>query len=194
MEEATRSAVLRLGPLARLARAHELGHVAVLPNAEGEAAHQLPRLGPAKVPPERPIMVLAEHLRTHTAASGDAEPVHFTLAPPVQQTAQHQKCPAGWCPRGLEDGCAVPVDGPAERPRRPRMMSPKKASTASSCTKVWTKAGARMWSADGTGVGGAGVVPVPRASSDPARATNILVHGGVTALPLGLGRGISSPS
>ncbi len=126
MEEATLSAVLRLGPLARLARAHILGHVAVLPNPEGKAAHQLPRLGPAKVPPKLPIMALAEHLRTHTAASGDAEQVLFTLAPPVQQTAQHQKCPAGWGPLGrLEDCCAVPVDWPAERPRRPPHDGPK---------------------------------------------------------------------
>ncbi len=91
MEEATRSAVLRLGPLARLARlarVHVLGHVAVLPNPDGQAAHQRPRLGPAKVPPKRPIMALAEHLRTHTAASGNTEPVRFTLAPPVQQTTQ----------------------------------------------------------------------------------------------------------
>ncbi len=75
-------------------------------------------------------------------------------------------------------------------PAAPRMMGPKKASMASSYTKVWTKAGARKWLADGTSGGCAGVVPVPRASFDPARATNILVHGGVTAPPLGLGEGI----
>ncbi len=89
MEEATQSAVLSLGPLAR---PHVLGHVAVLPHLEGEAAHQPSRLGPAKVP--LPIMALAEHLSTHTATTGDAEPVHITLAQPVQQTTQPQKCPA----------------------------------------------------------------------------------------------------
>jgi hypothetical protein len=38
MEEAARTAMLRLGPLARLAGAHVLGNVAVLTHPEGEAA------------------------------------------------------------------------------------------------------------------------------------------------------------
>jgi hypothetical protein len=40
MEETTRAAVLRLRPLARLARAHVLGHVKVLPYPEGKATNQ----------------------------------------------------------------------------------------------------------------------------------------------------------
>jgi hypothetical protein len=40
MEETTRAAVLRLRPLARLARAHVLGHVKVLPDPEGKATNQ----------------------------------------------------------------------------------------------------------------------------------------------------------
>ena len=52
VEEATRSAMLRLGPLARLAHAQVLGNVLVLPHPEGEAANERPRLGPSEVPPE----------------------------------------------------------------------------------------------------------------------------------------------
>jgi hypothetical protein len=68
----------------------------------------------------------------------------------------------------------------------PRRIGPKKASAASSRTKDRTNAEARKWAADGTGGVGAAVVPVPRPSSDPA---NILVHGGDTALPPGIGEG-----
>ena len=72
MEEAARAAVLRLGPLARLARAHVLGDIDVLTHPDGEAANQRPRLGPPEVPPERPVVALAEHLRPQTPPSGDA--------------------------------------------------------------------------------------------------------------------------
>ncbi len=44
------AAVLCLGSLARLACAHILGHVAILPHPEGEATHQRPCLGPPDVP------------------------------------------------------------------------------------------------------------------------------------------------
>ncbi len=40
MEQATRTAVLRLHPLALLARARVLGHVDVLPHPEGKAANK----------------------------------------------------------------------------------------------------------------------------------------------------------
>jgi hypothetical protein len=66
--------------------------------------------------------------------------------------------------RGLDDSCTVPVDGLACPPHN----GPEKVSTASACTKVWTKAGARR------SVYGAGLVIVPSASSEPARAANIL--------------------
>jgi hypothetical protein len=82
MEEATRSAMLRLGPLARLARAHVLRHVDILDHPEGQASHQRPRLGPTEVSAERPIVALAKHLRAQPAARRDAQPVHGTLPPP----------------------------------------------------------------------------------------------------------------
>jgi hypothetical protein len=40
MEQAPWTAVFRLGPLARLARAHVLGNVGVLSDPEGKAANQ----------------------------------------------------------------------------------------------------------------------------------------------------------
>ena len=56
MEETAWPTMLGLGPLARLARAHVLGYVAVLPYPEGETADQRPRLSPPEVPPKRPVM------------------------------------------------------------------------------------------------------------------------------------------
>jgi hypothetical protein len=44
----------------------------------------------------------------------------------MQQAAQHQKCAARRCPRGVEDGSAIPVDGFAERCRRPSYNGAKK--------------------------------------------------------------------
>jgi hypothetical protein len=92
MEEANRSAVLRLGLLARLARAHVLRHVDILAHTQGQASHQRPRLGPAKVSAKLPIVALAKHLRAQLpAARWDAQPVHSSLAPLVQQAALHYK-------------------------------------------------------------------------------------------------------
>ena len=84
MKEAARAAVLRLGSLARLACAHVLGHVAILPHPEGEATHQRPRLGPPEVPAKRPIVALAENLRPQVAARRNAQPVCRALATAVQ--------------------------------------------------------------------------------------------------------------
>ena len=75
MEEAAWAAVLRFHPLARLARADILGDVKVLPHPEGKATNQRPRLGPSKVPPDRPIMALAQHLGPQAPARRDAQPV-----------------------------------------------------------------------------------------------------------------------
>jgi hypothetical protein len=95
MEEAARTAVLRLRPLARLACAHVLGDVDILPHPEGEAAHQRSRLGPSKMPSQRSVVALAEHLRPQTPAGGDAQPVCCALPTLVQQAAAHQKRTAG---------------------------------------------------------------------------------------------------
>jgi hypothetical protein len=120
MEEAVRSAVLRLGPLARLARAHVLCHVDVLPHPEGQAPNQQACLAPAEVSAKWAVMALAHHLRTQPATHWDAEPVRFALPPPVKQAAPHQKRPARRGPRAVQDSCTVAVDGLAEcRPRPP---------------------------------------------------------------------------
>jgi hypothetical protein len=51
MEKTAWAAMLSLHPLARLARAHIFGDIDVLPNPEGQAANQRPRLGAPKVTP-----------------------------------------------------------------------------------------------------------------------------------------------
>ena len=84
IEEATRFAVLRLGPLARLARAYVLRHVDVLPHPEGQASNQRSRLGPAEVPAEWAVVALAENLRPQVATRRDAQPVCRALAAAVQ--------------------------------------------------------------------------------------------------------------
>ena len=95
MEETARAAVLRLRPLARLARAHVLCDIKVLTYPEGKAMNQRACLGPPEVPPNRPIVALAQHLSPQAPARGDAQPVRCALAPPIQQAAQHQKRAAG---------------------------------------------------------------------------------------------------
>ena len=87
--------MLRFHPLASLARADILGDVEVLPDPEGKATNQRSRLGPPEVPPDRPIVALAQHLSPQAPARGDAQPVHCALAPPIQQAAPYQKRAAG---------------------------------------------------------------------------------------------------
>ena len=86
MEEPAWAAVLRLGALARLARAHVLGDVDVLAHPEGEAPHQRPRLGAPKMPSERAVMAVAEHLRAQPAG-GDAEAIRSALSAAVEEAA-----------------------------------------------------------------------------------------------------------
>ena len=83
MEETARAAMLRLHSLARLARAHVLGDVDVLPNPEGQAANQRPRLGTSEVTPERTVVALAQHLRPQTPPAGNAQPIGHALAAAV---------------------------------------------------------------------------------------------------------------
>ena len=63
MEEPEQAAVRRFGALARLAQVHVLSNVDALAHPEGKAQHQRPHLSAPKVPPERAVMALAEHLR-----------------------------------------------------------------------------------------------------------------------------------
>jgi hypothetical protein len=128
MEEATRStvaAVLRLGPLARLARVHVLRHIYILAHPEGLALHQQPHLCPAKVSAKLPVVALAKHLRAQPAARWDAKPVHCALAPPVQQAASHHKRSARLGPLGIEDGGAMHVDRLADLRSSPPQDGPE---------------------------------------------------------------------
>jgi hypothetical protein len=63
----------RAPALARVARADVLSDVEVLADPEGEATNQRPRLGPPEVPPDRPIMALAQHLSPQATTHGDEQ-------------------------------------------------------------------------------------------------------------------------
>ena len=65
----------------------------------------------------------------------------------------------------------------------PRRIGPKVGSRSSSVAKVCTNVGERKRSFDGTGGGGACVIPLLSGSSEPARATKILVNGGIQYRP-----------
>ena len=110
MEEPARAAVLRLGALARLARAHVLGDVDVLAHPEGEAAYQRPCLGASEVAAERAVVALAKYLRTQATACRDAKTVSLALAAAVQQAAADQERPAFRRVGGVTDGGAVAVN------------------------------------------------------------------------------------
>ena len=84
MNEPARAAMLRLGALASLARAHVLCDVDVLADPEGEAPYQRPRLGAPEVSSERAVVTLAEHLRAQSAAGGDTKAVSLALSAAVQ--------------------------------------------------------------------------------------------------------------
>ena len=83
MKETAWAAMLRLHPLARLARAYVLGDVEVLPHPEGQAANQRPRLGTSEVTPKRTVVALAQHLRPQTPPAGNAQPIGHALAAAV---------------------------------------------------------------------------------------------------------------
>jgi hypothetical protein len=101
--------VLRLHPRAHRARADIFDDISILPHLEGQAPNERHRLGPPRMFPQRSVVALAEHLHPQSSANRDAQPVRGTLSPTVKQAAPHQKRPAGWHPRGVEDGGAVPV-------------------------------------------------------------------------------------
>jgi hypothetical protein len=134
-----------------------LGDVDVLPFPQGQAPHQRPRPGAPEVSPERAIVALAKHLSTQPAADRNTEAVRLALPATIQKAATHQIRPA--FRRVAADWYACQLS---------------RGSTA----KVWTNVGERKRSLEGTGGDGALVCPVPGDSSEPASATNILVHGG----------------
>jgi hypothetical protein len=72
VKKPARAAVLRLDPLARLARANVLGDVDLLSHPESEATDQRPRLGSPEMPAEWAVVALAQYLRSQTSARGDA--------------------------------------------------------------------------------------------------------------------------
>ena len=133
MEETARAAVLRLRPLARLARAHVLCDIKVLTYPEGKATNQRPRLGPPEVSTEWAVVALAEHLRPEPTAGGDAEAVCLTLPAAVQETTTHQKGTTFGRVGGGPDGSTVPVDKLAERRRRAPHDGPEERVNAKGC-------------------------------------------------------------
>ena len=109
MLEPARAAVLRLGALAGLARAHVHGDVDVLAHPEGEAPHQRPRLGSPEVPSGpswHSRSTCAEHLRAGPSWHSRST---YALSPP----------PAGM----MQSLSASPCRG--ARPQRTRNVPPR---------------------------------------------------------------------
>ena len=161
-----RATVLRLGALERLARAHVVSDVDVRVHPEGEAPHQRPRLGAPKVPPERAVIAVAEHLCAQPAAGGDAEAVRSARSATLEEAVTHQKRSALRHACGVGDGGAVQINEPAQRGRRAATDWPEEVQTVA---KVCTNIGERTRSFEGTCGGGACVAPVLSGSSEPAR-------------------------
>ena len=105
IDKPVRAAVLRLGALARLARAHRdvVGDVDVLAHPQG----QRPGLG--KVPPERAVVV-TRGAPARAAAGGDAEPVCLTLDVAIGEATTDQKRPSNGRARATNKGRSLPAD------------------------------------------------------------------------------------
>ena len=111
MEEPARSAVLRLGALARLARAHVLSEWQSWPTQKARRStsdHVLAR-------PKRAVMAVEEHLCAQPAAGGYAEVVRSARSAAVEEATKHQKRPAPLYACRVSDGGTVPIDEPAQR-------------------------------------------------------------------------------
>ena len=67
-------------------------------------------LVPAKVASERRIVALLENAMSQVAAIGDAKPVGFALASPIEQTTPEQECASCWSSDGWSHRLAPPVD------------------------------------------------------------------------------------
>jgi hypothetical protein len=198
MEQPARAAVLSLHPLARLARADILDQIATLPRPEGEAAYQRPSLGPTEVSSQRPVVTLAQNLRSQPAAGGNAQPVGRALLPTVQQATPYQEHPPGSerDASRIATPCRSTCRPSVQVAPAPRTMGPKNhASAASASTKSRTKAYARKWASDGTSSVSTSVVPVPSSNSNPASAERTSENtGGILPPPLGPVEGIAQAS
>ena len=109
------------------------------------------------MPPERAVM--AEHLCAQPAAGGDAGAVRSALSAAVVEAATHQKRPALRCVCWVGDGGATPSDEPAQRGRRAAKEWPEDRIEGKLRHQV-LYVGERKRSFDGTGGGGACVIPV----------------------------------
>ena len=174
MEEAARAAVLRLSALARLARADVLGDVDVLAHPEGEALRQRPRLGSPEIFLQRAIVAVAKYLCAQPAAGGGRR--GGPPRPARAGTGGHSAPGTSHLWAGPAMGMPSLFTSLPNAAAAPRTMGTKIASTASSSAQVWTSTGERNRSSEGTRGAGAVVVPVSGNSSEPASATNILVH------------------
>ncbi len=91
MEEPSGTAVGRLRVLTCPAGPHILCYLRILPNPEGKATYQRPRLGPPKVAAERAIVALAKDLCAQAATLRDAQAICLALAPTVEEATTHQE-------------------------------------------------------------------------------------------------------
>ena len=174
MLEPARAAVLRLGALAGLARAHVHGDVDVLAHPEGEAPHQRPRLGSPEVPSGpswHSRSTCAEHLRA--GPSWHSRSTYARSPPPAGMMQSLSASPCRGArpqrtrnvpPRGMfvrfNEGRSQPVDERTQGRHRAVHDRPEESS-GSSFDCAWTNDGERKRSSEDTGCDGAASVPVP---------------------------------
>jgi hypothetical protein len=141
VEQAARTHVLGLYALAGVASLDVLHDVAVLPRPEGESAYQGRRLVPAEVASERGVVALLENAKPQVAAIGDAKPVGFALASPIEQTTPDQERATRWSSRGWSHRLAPPVDHAAHCRCRALENGSEKGVRVhlvlQGCDKVW---------------------------------------------------------
>jgi hypothetical protein len=181
MEETARAAVLRLRPLARLARAHVLGDIRVLTDPEARRRTSDPAR--PKCPPRGPSW----HSRSTCARSPLPAGMQRRSASPCprryRRPQRTRKVPSLGVWAVATMGAPYRSTSWPSAAAAPRMMGPKNVSTLSAAAKVWTKVGARKKTSEGVGGCGAVVVPVPSGSSEPASAVNILEPWGDSPAP-----------
>jgi hypothetical protein len=128
VEQAARTHVLCLYALAGVASPDVLRDVAGFPRPEGEPAYQGRCLVPAEVASERRVVALLENAMSQVAAIGDAEPVGFALAAPIQQTHCIRNTPPAGRAVGGATGWPLLSTMPPTVAAAPLKLSPKKGS------------------------------------------------------------------
>ena len=77
---------------------------------------------PAKVASERGVVALLEDAMSQVTTIGDAEPVCFALAAPIEQTTPDQERASRWSSSGWGHRLSFPVEHAAHRDCRCRAL------------------------------------------------------------------------